>query len=77
MSMKDTTTEEWSDFQVTLASKMLDTLGVIVHKHERKQVSTIEVLTACDALIDSTSGLAPWDVIDTIEAVKTEVRRHA
>lgn len=70
--MIETSAEEWSDFQITLSRKTNDTIIDLVTKYENGDISKEEFITSCKAIYDCVSGLAEWDVLDSLDMIFKE-----
>jgi hypothetical protein len=70
---RNSSIEEWNDFQVTLAGKVTDKFSELVYKYDNNEISKEALIAAADAVFDSISGLAPWGVSDMVYAIKREL----
>lgn len=73
----ETSESEWSDFQAKLATKSLDVLGNMIDNLKTGKTTPREVSTACGAMFETISGLAPWETTDLIYAVKLKMDKFA
>jgi hypothetical protein len=73
MTTKESSEQEWSDFQAKLALKSLDTISRLIHDRKTGKISSKELFVACNAMFDCISGLAPWETADFIYAVRLKM----
>jgi hypothetical protein len=67
-------TDNWPTFGEELARKALDVVHVATHDHLIEgTISERELRLIVDAVFNTISGLAPWDVSDLIYKIRTDL----
>jgi hypothetical protein len=66
----------WPELQEELARKALETLQQALHQVDEGELSEDQLLIVVNTLVETIQGLVPWDVTDTIYAVRKAIERE-
>lgn len=63
----------WDDIQAELSRKAIETVSDLTCRHAVGDLTDGELITGINAIFDTISGLAPWDVTDLIYKIRKDL----
>jgi hypothetical protein len=65
----------WPELQEELSRKALETLQGAMHRFDEGELDKAGLILVVNTIVDTIQGLVPWDVTDTIYAVRKELEK--